>query len=217
EYVLAIDHALADLGNPLLLDRDVADEFCHWMCDRRLGGYARIEVETELTVEEEEGTPAFEQELPPQGHWEAIYYIVKAGNLLGYKTYVADPSRLAFEKRLGDLASLNEVPPILKSAPHISKVDAIWYKPTPPFFLFEVEDGGTMREALHRLYNAMGFDARFIVVSPLENRDKFEKWVATAPFKEFEERYNFRTYAELFEFYKQTVQFTSTRGRFLRA
>lgn len=217
EYVLAIDQALAELGNPLLLDRDVADEFCHWMCDRRLGGYARIEVETEPTVEEEEGTPAFEQELPPQGHWEAIYYIVKAGNLLGYKTYVADPSRLAFEKKLGELASLNEVPPILKSAPHISKVDAIWYRPTPPFFLFEVEDGGTMREALHRLYNAMGFDARFIVVSPIENRDKFEKWVATAPFKEFEERYNFRTYAELFEFYKQTVQFTSTRGRFLRA
>lgn len=96
EYLNVIDQALSELGNPLLLDRDAADEFCHWMCDRKLGGYARIEVETEPRVEEEEGTPGFDQELTPQSHWEAIYYIVKAGNLLGYKTYVADPSRAAF-------------------------------------------------------------------------------------------------------------------------
>ena len=62
----------------------------------------------------------------------------------------------------------------------------------------------------------MAFDARFMVVSPIENRDKFEKWVSTAPFKEFEDRYNFRTYGELFEFFRQTLQFTSTRERFLK-
>ena len=86
----------------------------------------------------------------------------------------------------------------------------------PPFILFEVEDGGTMRDALHRLYNTMAFDARFVIVSPLQNRSKFEKWVKTAPFKEYEERYNFRTYSELFDFYKEIVKFTSMRERFLR-
>jgi len=152
----------------------------------------------------------------PKTHWEAIYYIVQAGNLLGYKTYVADRTKVAFDKKLGDLASLVEIPPILKSAPEIERVDAIWYRPTPPFFFFEVEDGGTMREALHRLYNAMAFDARFFVVCPIENLAKFEKWVSTAPFREFKDRYNFRTYADLFYFYKEAGRFVSVRERFLR-
>jgi hypothetical protein len=218
DYLEVIDQALVELDNHILHAPDVFDAFCHWMCDKRLGGYARIEKSevVEEESEEDEGTPLFEEEVEPQGHWEAIYYLVKMGNLLGYKTYVADPSRSAFGKRLGDLATLAAVPPILSTAPEISRVDVIWYKSMPPFFLFEVEDGGTMREALHRLYNAIAFDARFFIISPAHNRDKFEKWATTAPFKEFEERYEFRTYAELFAFYQEVVQFTSMRSRFLR-
>jgi hypothetical protein len=214
-----VDRLLDELDNRLLRDVDVFDAFCHWMCNKRLGGYARIDKSPE-TIEEEGGdeaaTPLFEDEIEPQSHWEAIYYITKTGNLLGYKTYVADPSRTAFGKRLANLATLVAVPPILSTAPEISRVDVIWYRPMPPFFLFEVEDGGTMREALHRLYNAMAFDARFLIVSPPHNRDKFEKWVTTAPFKEFEQRYEFRTYAEPFIFYKEVVEFTSMHSRFLR-
>jgi hypothetical protein len=216
EYLEIINRALEDLGISVFENPDIADAFCHWMCDKRLGGYARIEQATGGDEDAVEGRPVFDDEIEPQNHWEAIYYLVKAGNLLGYKTYVADPARLAFDKRLSDIATLTDVPPILKSAPHISKIDVIWYKPTPPFFLFEVEDGGTMREALHRLYNAMAFDARFVIVSPIHNRDKYDKWVTTAPFKEFEERYNFRTYSELFDFYKETSNFISIRERFLR-
>ncbi len=185
------------------------------MCDKRLGGYARVE-KSPGSYEEDEAPTAFEEGIEPQTHWEAIYYIVKAGNLLGYKTYVADPSRSAFETKLGEIATLKDVPPILKSAPEIARVDAIWYRPQPPVVFFEVEDGGTMREALHRLYNAMAFDARFFIVSPMENLAKFEKWVRTAPFKEFEDRYNFRTYTDLFEFYKEAQKFTAMHSRFLR-
>lgn len=216
EYLETINKALEELGIPLFNDADVFDAFCHWMCDRRLGGYARIEKRSEEPEEEEEVTPVFEDEIEPQNHWEAIYYIVKTGNLLGFKTYVADPSKFAFEKKLDEIATLTEVPPILKSTPEISKVDVIWYKPTPPFYFFEVEDSGTMREALHRLYNTMAFDARFFIISPIHNWSKFKKWITTAPFKEFEDRYNFRTYSDLFDFYKEVVKFISFRERFLR-
>lgn len=213
EYLETIDEALEELAVPLFEDSDTFDSFCHWMCDKRLGGYARVEAQTGPP---DEGEPVSLDELePPQNHWQAIYYLVQAGNLLGFKTYVADPRRKAFDQRLGDAASLTEVPVVLRAAPQIEKVDVIWYRPAPPFFLFEVEDGGTMREALHRLYNAIGFDARFFVVSPLHNRGKFDKWLATAPFGDFEERYNFRTYADLFDFYKEVCQFTSVQSRFL--
>jgi hypothetical protein len=215
EHLDTINRVVEALAIPLFADADVFDAFCHWMCDKRLGGYARAEGGTRLPGEEDV-TPAFEKDLEPQTHWEAIAYLVKTGNLLGFKTYVADPSKTAFEKRLGELATLVDVLSILRSAPEIARVDVIWYKPVPPFFLFEVEDGGTMREALHRLYNAMAFDARFFIVSPLQNQEKFKRWVTTAPFKEFEERYTFRTYTELFDFYKEVVTFTAMRERFLR-
>src|ERR1017187_4686309 len=216
KYLDIIDAMIKELGIPLLQDADVFDAFCHWMCGKRLGGYARLEEGKGQTADEdEEALPAFVEDIEPHDHWEAIYCLVKTGNLLGYKTYVADPSRKAFGKQLKEIASLTEVPPILKSAPEIARVDAIWYQPVPPFFLFEVEDGGTMREALHRLYNAMAYDARFFVICPVDNRPKFEKWVTTAPFKEYESRYNFRTYVELFDFYKQVANYMSMRGRFL--
>jgi len=213
-YLRVIDALLDELSIPLFEDPDVFDAFCHWMCHKSLGGYARYDIPQDGTEEDILGRESFE-ETEPSSHWEAIYYIVKTGELLGYKTYVADPSRTAFGEKLGQLASLKNVPPLLKNASEISRVDAIWYKPQPPFFLFEVEDGGTMREALHRLYNAMAFDARFLVVSPSRNRRKFEKWVSTQPFSEFRERYLFRTYSELFEFYKSVKAFVSLRKRFL--
>lgn len=225
EYLDVIAGAIEDLSIPLLADADVFDAFCHWMCDRRLGGYARIEkpVPEEVTgidevVEEveEQGPASFELEAEPTNHWEAIYYLVKLGNCLGYKTYVADPAKTAYNARLGDIATLKETPSILTNAREIHRVDVIWYRPTHPFFFFEVEDGGTMRDALHRLYNLMAFDARFVIISPIHNRDKFEKWVRTEPFHEFEDRYNFRTYPELFEFYREAAQFVSMRERFLR-
>jgi len=214
KYLEVIDKAIADLHIPLFGERDVFDAFCHWMCDKRLGGYARPQdIKGNGAVDDD--PPVFEEEGKPSNHWEAIHYIVKCGNLLGYKTYVADPSRTAFGKKLSESATLSSIPPILTAAPEIARVDAIWYRPTPPFFLFEVEDGGTMREALHRLYNSMAFDARFLVVCPAQNRDKFNKWVTTAPFKEFENRYEFKTYEELFVFYQATLAFTTHRSRFL--
>lgn len=217
KYLKVIDQSIEELGIELFEDADIFDSFCHWMCDKRLGGYARIEKSPELyDEEEEEGPTAFEDEIEPQNHWEAIYYILKAGNLLGYKTYVADPRRKAFGKSLGEVATLAKVPPILETAHGVSNVDVIWYRPKPPFFLFEVEDKGTMREALLRLYNAMAFDARFFIVSPIENQSKFDKYVEMEPFKEFEERFNFRTFRDLFDFYKEVVKFRSIRERFLR-
>ena len=213
DYLEIVNQALDELEIPLLTNDDVFDAFCHWMCDKRLGGYARIEKPSEV-VEGEEGPLAFE-DVEPQNHWEAVYYLIKTGIVLGFKTYVADPSKSAFGNKLSDIATLTEVPPILQSAREIQRVDVIWYKPKPPYFLFEVEDGGTMREALHRLYNARAFDARFFVVSPIHNREKFKKWVTTDPFNELEERYNFRTYPELFSFYKEVLTFTSMQERFL--
>jgi hypothetical protein len=218
-----IEKVISELNIDILNEPEKFDMFCHFMCDKRLGGYAKYIGKSSIGITTAESDDIVEEEitnldsdLEPSGHWEAIYYITQIGKLLGYKTYVADPSRVAFGIKLGDIADLNEVPPILETAPEIHRIDAIWYTHKPPFFFFEVEDGGTMREALHRLFNAMAFDARFFVVCPGANHEKFLKWVTTAPFKEFEDRYNFRTYVELFDFYKEVKNYTEFRTKFLR-
>ncbi|MFX0172060.1 MAG: hypothetical protein ACFE9L_09075 [Candidatus Hodarchaeota archaeon] len=209
-----IDEINCDLFN----DYTIFDMFCHWMCDKQLGGYARYATDEtvidpdEPVVEEEALRP--EEELP-QDHWEAIYYIVKIGNLLGYNTYVADPSKTAFNVQLREIANLREVPDKLQSIPDIRAIDAIWYKSVPPFFFFEVEHGGNMRNALLRLYNTIIVDARFFIVCPESNRPKFQKWVAKQPFQDIKERYNFRNYEELFDFYKTVLNYTKRRERFL--
>jgi len=220
KYVSVIDELINELQIDLFNEPEKFDMFCHFMCDKRLGGYAKY-IEKSIDIPEHEDNEDVDIEIlnaesEPTGHWEAIYYITLIGKKLGYKTYVADPARMAFNKTLGEIADLKEVPQILKSAPEIHRIDAIWYSPKPPFFLFEVEDGGTMREALHRLYNAMAYDARFFVICPKENFDKFRKWIITAPFKEFEDRYNFRTYEELFDFYKEVTKYIDIRAKFLR-
>jgi hypothetical protein len=213
EYLEIIDESLKILDIHLFDDSDNFDIFCHWMCDKSLGGYARPSKPEKIEGEPEE-PELFEAE-EPQTHWEAVYYIVQTGKLLGYKTYVADRNKTVFEKKLGEIADLIDIPSILKSAPEINRIDVIWFKPTPPFFFFEVEDRGTMREALHRLYNSISFDARFFIVSPEKNINKFQKWVKTTPFSEYEDRYNFRTYKDMFDFYNTVSEYIKMRNKYL--
>ena len=79
-----------------------------------------------------------------------------------------------------------------------ARVDVIWYnEDSPPSLLFEVEDKGTMRDALHRLYQARHLNARFFIVGPVEKRRRFEEWVSTAPYKSSRKLYNFRTFEDI--------------------
>lgn len=47
ENITKLRGVIRDLGIPLFDNYDVFDTFCHWMCDKRLGGYARIPKESE--------------------------------------------------------------------------------------------------------------------------------------------------------------------------
>jgi len=147
-------------------------------------------------------------------HWDAIGLIVELGNVLGFDTYVADPSKKYKGKTLGGFATSNDVPEQCKSIPGIKKVDAIWFKLDPPFHFFEVEDKGNMRDALLRLYQARYFQSKFFVICPIENRDKFEKYVITDPFKSVRENYLFRSFDELIMMYETVMNYDRVKSRF---
>ena len=147
-------------------------------------------------------------------HWDAIGVIVELGSLLGYDTYVADPSREYKGKPLREWTTSTEVPEQCENIPGIERIDAIWYSFEPPIHLFEVEDGGNMRDALHRLYQARFFQSKFFIVCPADNRNKFEKFVTTDPYKAMREKYLFRTYEDLLKMYDTVQNYKKIRTQF---
>ena len=154
--------------------------------------FAKREIE-----EEEPPKPPF-VEKAISGHIEAEAILLEIGNLLGFETYTADPSKVFEGRRLDEISTLKEIPDILRGTKNIAKVDVIWYnEDSPPSYLFEVEDKGTMRDALLRLYQARHLYARFFIVGPKENRRRFDEWVSNAPYKSSRKLYNFRTFEDI--------------------
>jgi len=148
-------------------------------------------------VEEEIPKPLIVEKVI-SGHIEAEAVLLEIGKLLGFETYTADPSKVFEGRRLDEVSTLKDIPDILRGTKNIARVDVIWYnEDSPPSYLFEVEDRGTMRDALHRLYQARHLNARFFVVGPAENRRRFEEWVSTAPYKSSRKLYNFRTFGDI--------------------
>jgi len=210
ENVKLINDLLKKSEIDLFKSYDSFDAFCHWMCSKRLGYYARLERETEEAPTFEEKT-----EISKLSHWDIMGILVLLGNRLGYKTYAANPSKKYKGQKLGDLARLSRVPEKYQGMKDIGKVDVIWWAEKPPFFLFEVEDKGTMREALHRLYQALGLEARFLIVSPVENRAKFDRWINTEPYSGVKEKYQFKSYEELVKFFDGVEIYHKLRESFL--
>ncbi len=149
-------------------------------------------------------------------HTDAEAVLLEIGNLLVFETYTADPSKVFEERRLGEISTLQSIPEILQGTKNIAKVDVIWHnEESPPSYLFEVEDKGTMRDALHRLYQARHLNAKFFIVGPEENLRKFEEWVSTAPYKSSRKLYNFRTFddiARLYSLIKNAEEFKKEFG-----
>ena len=131
-------------------------------------------------------------------HTEAEAVLLEIGNLLGFETYTADSSKFFEGRSLDEISTLRNIPDILKGTKNIALVDVIWCnEDSPPNFLFEVEDKGTMRDALLRLFQARHLNARFFIVGPKENHKKFEEWVSNAPFKSSRKLYTFRTFQDI--------------------
>ena len=77
-----------------------------------------------------------------------------------------------------------------------------------------MEDGGNMRDALHRLYQARFFQSKFFIISPADNYNKFEKYVRTDPFKAMREKYLFRTYDDLIQIYDTVKNYENIKSKF---
>ena len=167
-------------------------------------------------------------------HEMAQAAILELGNILGYDTYTSDPSkdpgeqfyevvelegyRTVIPRTLGQIATLEEVPDfapkrVLESA---KDIDVIWFKDDFPAVCFEVEHTTNVKQGLLRQFQISKHvpNARFFVIAPEDQRAKFEKEVATYPFKQIRNRYTFKSYEEFVEFYDGAWKFHDLRSKF---
>jgi hypothetical protein len=154
------------------------------------------------------------------GHWDAMAILLDLGNLLGFDTYTADPSKKSdvLNKNLSEIALLKEIPAFTyqRHLDTVKNVDVIWFKDEFPAYCFEVEHTTGVTMGLLRLYQINNFtNAVFFVISPTDVISKFHIETTKDPFFKIKERYIFKSYEELVEFYIEAKKYHEARGKFI--
>jgi hypothetical protein len=150
-------------------------------------------------------------------HEAAEAFLLKLGNLLGYDTYTPDASKTFEGQKLGDIATLEELPFFTseKIMESVQNIDVVWMKEEWPEYFFEVEHTTGVTSGLLRIYQAEKVNAKFFIVGPADVLKKYEREVEKAPFSRIKNKYRFRSYAELTEMYLAASSFRKISDHFL--
>ena len=177
-----------------------------------------IKVEkTKLDVESKSRTKKMDLEIP-KTHEEVEYFLIQLGNMLGYSTYTADPSKIAKGKMLSEFAPLRDIPEFTGQRDRNSakEIDVIWFdNDENPKLCMEVENTTNVTSGLNRLYQLKQFDINFVIVAPEEKRPKFVIEIDKAPYRSIRERYKFMSYEELIRLYNSAKDFVEKKQQFL--
>ena len=153
-------------------------------------------------------------------HWDAMALLLELGNLLGFETYTADPSRKSeiLETTLGEMALLKEIPPFTyqRHLHTVKNVDVIWFRDEFPAYCFEVEHTTGVTMGLLRLYQIRNFtNAKFFVIAPSEIISKFQTEISKDPFHKIKTRYVFKAYEDLIEFFEEAKKYHELKDGFI--
>lgn len=170
------------------------------------------------------------KEIEIRTHTDAQGVLIELGNLLGYDTYVADPSKKykprageimgseTVAENLGEISTLKQIPGFTyqETLDIVRNIDVIWFKGEYPEYCFEVEHTTNVRDGLLRLYQISPLKGiKFSIVSPSEVFSKFQREITRRPFKEIKDRYNFRSYEKLAEWFKIAIIYHKLKNSFL--
>jgi len=150
-------------------------------------------------------------------HEGAEAVLLMLGKLLGYDTYTPDAGRTYKEQKLGDIASLEDLPFFAgeKVMDSVRNVDVVWLKDEWPEYFFEVEHTTGVTSGLLRIYQAEKLNSKFFIVGPRDVLGRFEREVEKAPFNRIKEKYRFRSYDELRDMFLVASRYRKTSDGFL--
>ena len=138
--------------------------------------------------------------------------------MLGYLTYTVDQSKSYREKRLGDVAILQEIPPFASDRDLSSArmIDVIWFNEDEnPTHCFEVEHTTDIVHGLDRLIQLQHLYVKFFIVAPEERHSKYESLLYRVQYRRIRDRFSFISYEELAALYESALPFHNLKAKIL--
>lgn len=149
-------------------------------------------------------------------HESVEYYLLKLGEMLGYYSYTVDQIKTFNGKKLGEIATLKEIPSFagerdLNSA---REIDVIWFGDDEnPKMCFEVEHTTDIVHGLNRLTQLKHLYVNFFVVASEDRRKKFQIEMNKFPYRSMRQRYRFISYDELKQFFELAIPFQEMKAK----
>jgi hypothetical protein len=148
--------------------------------------------------------------------------LLELGNFYRFNTYTADQTKEFDGKRLGSIASLQDLPAftgfqdVLEKA---KKIDVLWLTGRAgrafPKFAFEVENSTDFTRSMLKMYQLRDFDAMFYLIAPANRENIFQARVNDDPFFAVRGKYVFRSFAQVTRLYQVAVEHFVLQNRFL--
>ena len=149
-------------------------------------------------------------------HSEAEFILLKLGHILGYDTYSPDRNKEAYGQKIEDLISLDEIPQFTTPSllDTIKNIDVIWFEDEFPVCCFEIEHTTGETTGLLRLYQTSQLNTKLFVIAPSDVLKKFETEMNKIPFSKMKNRYIFRSYEDLINFYHLAESYVDIKEKF---
>ncbi len=132
-------------------------------------------------------------------HEAAEAALISLGVMQDYETYTAHPAHRFRGEKLEARASVQKLEPFAPSGTMQSakNINVIWLKEGMPEFFFEVQNSTKITLALHRMFQVIKIDAKFVIVARDDEHSRYNREVAKKPYNGCKGKYHFRSYAQL--------------------
>lgn len=134
--------------------------------------------------------------------------LIEMGNLEGFETYTADPSRVFEKKKLGCISTLRRLPQftydrIVGTARYI---DVLWFNARHfPERAFEVEYSTNFRNSLVKFTELQDFNTDFFLVAPEQAKAKYLREIQRPAFTSIASRCIFWGFEQLENLYRKKL------------
>jgi len=170
---------------------------------------------------EEEEKPKPEERRRMHPYIEGI--CLEIGRFEGFETYTPDKSAVFTDGiYLGQIATLLEIPQFTypEIVNVVRRIDVLWFNSVgfkfPKYAIEVVDAAGTLTDALNRCFQLVYFNTNFTIVGPVEYKDKFEGKMNNEPYLRIRERFEFKDYKIVTDFYEYSVKMDEVRKGFFR-
>lgn len=158
--------------------------------------------------------PRSEEEKIQQTHSSIQGLLLEIGKSEGFNTYTPDKNSPYINGRLGNFATLEEMPkftyePVVK---RVSTIDVIWFnKRGYPCNAIEVEHTTNYRNSLLKFLELQDFVTRMTIVSFQKRIREFEKEIKSVAFREIINRCVFFSYEQIEQIYSLQIKLSSAK------